>query len=296
VRGGTSSISFSCRKNVAAVESYDALRMRDEVIAAALSDQVGVWLAAMPTSTNPQGLAEVREAIRQRLFGLGFAEIRSVAPGIIIATRAGLGPIRLGFTGHYDIESAGEGWTCEPFKATRRAGRIFGRGIADNLGPLWLKLAALEAHPGPTPSLLVIIQGEEEIGSPEAHRVLPSTDLPAVDLWLEETGYFELDGSQRILARNLDDRTAPLVLAIEQVAAANGRITRRHDRFLNKAFGTNRCPFLTHLVRNNPYLAFGPNDPASAIHAPDESLPEAHLDLSVRQFSALLSAAAGVTQ
>ena len=101
--------------------------------------------------------------------------------------------------------------------------------------------------------------------------------------WLEETGYFELDGAMRVLARRLDSRTELALRAVEQVAEQQGRSIERHDRYLNKAFGVQRCPFLTHLAGELPYLAFGPNDPLSQIHAPNESLPVANLALAVEQ-------------
>lgn len=263
----------------------------------ALCRGITPWVAAHPTSANAEGRAYVCAQIVAWLERLGFeVEHRGAAPGIIVATRVGAGRLRVGLVGHYDVEDVGAGWSHPPLEVTRAGGRVFGRGLADNLGPLWLRLTTLEAHRGPAPSLLVVLQGEEEVGSPTAHRVFPGLDLPRVDLWIEETGYFELDGSQRLLVRNLDDVTAPLVAAVEQVATTCGRASRRHDRFLNKAFGAESCPFLTHLIGGSPYLAMGPNDPGSAIHRPDESLPEQNLELSARQFHALLVAAARVTR
>ena len=47
--------------------------------------------------------------------------------------------------------------------------------------------------------LLFVIQGEEEIGSPWAHQVYPTLELPDVDFWIDETGYFFKNGDQRVL-------------------------------------------------------------------------------------------------
>ncbi|MDP3151453.1 MAG: M20/M25/M40 family metallo-hydrolase [Archangium sp.] len=262
----------------------------------ALHVGVSPWVAARPTEANIAGREHVCGSVVAWLERLGFhVERCGPSGGIVRASRAGTGRLRLGLIGHYDVEDAGSGWTYPSHEATRAGGRIFGRGLADNLGPLWLRLAAIDEHASDsTPSLLLVLQGEEEIGSPEAHQTFPKLQWPRVDLWLEETGYFELDGSQRILARNHDEATAPIVAAVERVAAGDGRASRRHDRFLNKALGPAQCPFLTHLVRDRPYLAIGPNDPASAIHRPDESLPEQNLELSVRQFRAVLTAASEI--
>jgi acetylornithine deacetylase/succinyl-diaminopimelate desuccinylase-like protein len=159
--------------------------------------------------------------------------------------------------------------------------------MADNLGPLALRLLALE-DADDLPGMVWVIQGEEEIGSPWAHTLYPTLELPRVALWLEETGYFEADGTQRLLARHLTEPTVALVERLRVMAAGDGRGLQVHERYLNKAFGQDRCPCLTWLVGETPYLAIGPNDTHSRIHAADESLPLDTLDLSARQFLRVL--------
>ena len=80
--------------------------------------------------------------------------------------------------------------------------------------------------------------------------------------------------------------------AAEAAVEAEGRGVERHQRYLNKAFGQHRCPFLTHLAAGRPYLAMGPNDPLSRIHESDESLPLDTLGVHMRPFNALLTQAA----
>jgi acetylornithine deacetylase/succinyl-diaminopimelate desuccinylase-like protein len=138
------------------------------------------------------------------------------------------------------------------------------------------------------PGLAWIIQGEEEIGSPWAHTLFPRLALPDISLWIEETGYFEEDGTQRVLARRIPPQLAPILDRVAALARAEGRDVRVLDRYLNKAFGESRCPCLTHLVRGAPYLAIGPNDTRTRIHAPDESLPLGTLALASRQFLGVL--------
>ncbi|HEX4417720.1 MAG TPA: M20/M25/M40 family metallo-hydrolase [Kofleriaceae bacterium] len=204
--------------------------------------------------------------------------------------RRGAGPHWIGLAGHYDVEHGGDGWTNDPFVPAVRAGRLYGRGTADNLGPLLLRLLALvSVEPSATPSLVWVLQGEEEVGSPAAHAIYPVLRLPPVALWLEETGYFELDGRQRVLLRRPSPLTRCWVDAALELAA--GRGIDVHDRDLNKAFGASRCPFLKHLTGSATYLAIGPNDPRSRIHQADESLPLHNLALSADQFLASLQAA-----
>ena len=63
-------------------------------------------------------------------------------------------------------------------------------------------------------------------------------------------------------------------------------------RFMNKSGGVEACPFLRHLVKSEPYIALGPNDSATDIHRPNESLSLLNIGLSVAQFVALLRAVA----
>jgi acetylornithine deacetylase/succinyl-diaminopimelate desuccinylase-like protein len=195
----------------------------------------------------------------------------------------------VGCAGHYDVEPAEDGWTVDPYAVTERDGRLYARGIGDNLGPLLLRLEAI-ASLDKGPSIVMVLQGEEEIGSPAAHRLYPDLDLPPVSLWMEETGYFERNGDARILARRLDDMVRPAIEEVEELTRSRGREVEYHDRYLNKAFGQHRCPFLVHLAGDVPYLALGPNDPDSNIHAPDESLAIRNLGLAHDQQVALLEA------
>lgn len=263
----------------------------------ALESLLSAWVAERATASHPVGLANSCARTERLLLNLGFRVDRHAKAGsapVLVASRSGQGGC-IGLSAHYDVEEEGPGWSTPAFTLTQAHDRWFGRGVADNLGPLALRLCTLAERTGPSPSLLWVIQGEEEIGSQWAHELYPQLDLPHVDLWLEETGYFESNGRQRMLVRGNCAVVAPWIDQVVGTAAAYGRIVDRHDRFLNKAFGEARCPFLSHLVGTTAYLAIGPNDPQSRIHSPDESLSNEHLAVSIAQFDALLSAAAGGT-
>ncbi len=268
----------------------------DDVVAEKLVLALQPVLRLRPEARNLIGVQAVSERVEASLVGLGFAVRRFRVdghPDVLVADRDGEGALRVGLAGHYDIEQAGDGWSTDPLTVTPAAGRLFARGIADNLGPLLLRLIALEGlHPAP--SLLFVLQGEEEVGSPAAHHIYPHLDLPRVDFWLEETGYYEVDGNQRLLARGIERLPEAVRDALTRSAHEHGRQVTVHDRFLNKAFGQQRCPFLTHLVGSTPYLAIGPNDTASRIHKANESLAIANLAASVHQFRSILKAAGGV--
>lgn len=267
---------------------------RDEAQAEELLAALSPLLADPPVAGNPSGLARARASVEQRLERLGFRIDHHTVDGhppVVTASRVGATPHWIGLSGHYDVEEEGPGWTTSAFIPVRDGDRLRARGIADNLGPLLLRLHALESAVGPLPSLVWVLQGEEEIGSPAAHRIYPRLSLPPVALWLEETGYYELDGGQRLLVRGASDTTQPWIDAACASSTANDRSVAIHDRYLNKAFGAHRCPFLTHLVGDATYLAIGPNDPGSRIHQSAESLAVPNLAASVDQFLAVLEAA-----
>lgn len=84
--------------------------------------------------------------------------------------------------GHYDVQPAEplELWTSPPFEPEVRDGRIYARGSADDKGQLFMHLKALEAilatGTAPGVNILLLAEGEEEVGSPnllpfiEQHR------------------------------------------------------------------------------------------------------------------------------
>jgi acetylornithine deacetylase/succinyl-diaminopimelate desuccinylase-like protein len=87
---------------------------------------------------------------------------------------------------HYDVQPIGQRdrWQSPPFTPTERDGRLFGRGAADDKAGIAVHLAALRAHAGRPPvGVVVLIEGEEEIGSPtlagllEAHRDRLAADV-----------------------------------------------------------------------------------------------------------------------
>jgi acetylornithine deacetylase/succinyl-diaminopimelate desuccinylase-like protein len=73
--------------------------------------------------------------------------------------------------GHYDVQPAEplDLWTTPAFEPTERNGAIYARGAADDKGQVWChveSLLAWQAHGGPPVNVTLLIEGEEEIGSP----------------------------------------------------------------------------------------------------------------------------------
>ncbi len=76
--------------------------------------------------------------------------------------------------GHHDVQPAAlaDGWDYEPFEPVERDGRIFGRGASDDKGQVLFHALGLRAclaaggTGAPPVSITMLIEGEEESGSP----------------------------------------------------------------------------------------------------------------------------------
>ncbi len=79
--------------------------------------------------------------------------------------------------GHIDLQPVrGEIWHTPPHQATRRGDRLYARGAADDMGGWVSHLAAMQAwlrNGGALPcNLKLVLEGEEEIGSPNLERYM----------------------------------------------------------------------------------------------------------------------------
>ncbi|MDD2764202.1 MAG: M20/M25/M40 family metallo-hydrolase [Opitutaceae bacterium] len=98
--------------------------------------------------------------------------------------------------GHYDVQPPDplNLWQTPPFEPVERDGRLWGRGAADNKGPLMAHITAvgrlLEKNPRLPLRISFLIEGEEETGSPSflpflaRHRHRLKADL----VFLSDTG------------------------------------------------------------------------------------------------------------
>lgn len=77
---------------------------------------------------------------------------------------------------HHDVQPVGPGWTREAFEPSRDGDRRYGRGIADDKGGVLVHVAALAAwlatRGAPPVHVAVLLEGEEEVGSPTLPALL----------------------------------------------------------------------------------------------------------------------------
>ncbi|UFW51268.1 MULTISPECIES: M20/M25/M40 family metallo-hydrolase [Bradyrhizobium] len=103
--------------------------------------------------------------------------------------------------GHYDVQPADplEGWISPPFEPTIRDGRVYARGAGDNKGQHFAQILALESHlavHGRLPcNVLILLEGEEEIGSPHiADFIVANQNQLSADLVVTADGPMQGSG------------------------------------------------------------------------------------------------------
>lgn len=135
-------------------------------------------------STDPAFASEVRRAadwLRDELAALGFEVAIHDTPGhpILVAKHpgpvGGTGP-RLLYYGHYDVQPPDplELWDSPPFEPViveaKHGPRVVARGAVDDKGQVRTFLEAIRAwiavHGAPPTAITILLEGEEETGSP----------------------------------------------------------------------------------------------------------------------------------
>jgi acetylornithine deacetylase/succinyl-diaminopimelate desuccinylase-like protein len=97
--------------------------------------------------------------------------------------------------GHYDVQPPDplERWSSDPFEPEVRDGRLYGRGVSDNKGPMLIPIKVAQAFfatRGVLPlNVKLLFEGEEEIGSRNLEPlVAENTKLLGADMVLSADG------------------------------------------------------------------------------------------------------------
>jgi len=149
-------------------------------------------------STQPEHASDLlscAEWLRELLTGIGLTASVYSTPGspvVLAATPRDPAKRTVLIYGHYDVQPPDpiDGWTTPPFEPRITDGRIYARGAADNKGQILahiLGVAETLREKGVLPvNVIFLIEGEEEIGSPNLadflreHREELACDLVAI--------------------------------------------------------------------------------------------------------------------
>jgi acetylornithine deacetylase/succinyl-diaminopimelate desuccinylase-like protein len=96
-------------------------------------------------------------------------------PAVLARFPAPVGQPTVLLYAHHDVQPTGDPaqWTSPPFEPVEREGRLYGRGTADDKAGIAMHLAAIRAFGGAPPvGVTVLVEGEEEIGSPTLSQFL----------------------------------------------------------------------------------------------------------------------------
>lgn len=161
-------------------------------------EELKAFLRFPSISTQPEhapDLSSCAEWLRDKLAAIGLTATVHATPGspvVVASTSRDPSKKTVLIYGHYDVQPPEplEGWSSPPFEPRIADGRIYARGAADNKGQILahiLGVAQTLREKGSLPvNLIFLIEGEEEIGSPNladflrAHREELACDLVAI--------------------------------------------------------------------------------------------------------------------
>ena len=141
-------------------------------------EDLTVWARIPSVSSEPAHAGDVAKsaehlATQLRALGAGRVETWPTVghPAVFAEWLGAPGKPTLLIYGHHDVQPVdplGE-WLSPPFEPTRRDGRIYGRGVVDDKGQVYVHVKAIESFvrtAGALPiNVKMIVEGEEEIGS-----------------------------------------------------------------------------------------------------------------------------------
>ncbi|MBH37881.1 peptidase M20 [bacterium] len=148
-------------------------------------DDLADFLSIKSISTNDEYQQDIQDCARflmQKLNSIGMTDTKLIQtkkhPIVYASYHVSDNKPTVLVYAHYDVQPADpiELWNSEPFKATLRGDYLYARGVSDDKGQLYCHINAIEyllktTHTLPV-NIVMIIEGEEEIGSPNLAQFL----------------------------------------------------------------------------------------------------------------------------
>jgi acetylornithine deacetylase/succinyl-diaminopimelate desuccinylase-like protein len=163
------------------------------------------WVRIPSVSSDPAHSADVRksaEHLAARVGELSPARVEVWStpghPCVFAEWPGPPGAPTLLVYGHHDVQPVDpiHEWVSPPFEPEVRAGRLWGRGVVDDKGQVYIHVKAIESflrNAGGLPlTLKLIVEGEEEVGSVHLDGVLRdhAADLSADFVCVSDTAMF----------------------------------------------------------------------------------------------------------
>lgn len=148
----------------------------------AITDPVALTAALIEAKSVTPARGSVFDVLEDVLLPLGFKVLRTVdgeepdgPVENLLAVREGpAGTRHFAFAGHLDVVPAGDGWSQDAFKATRKGDLLYGRGAVDMKGAIAAFVAAITDIPQDAGTLSLLITGDEE--GPAIHGTVAIMD------------------------------------------------------------------------------------------------------------------------
>ena len=172
-------------------------------------EQLSEWLAIPSVSADPSRAGDVRRSadwLAGALRELGFPVVQiweTAGHPAVFAHWPAPGRTRVVVYGHHDVQPVDpeSDWLDPPFVPAMHGEELFARGAVDDKGQVAFHLLGLAAHlaatgrDGPGVDLKVLVEGEEEIGSPNFRALLEqhSSELDCDVVVVSDTGMYARD-------------------------------------------------------------------------------------------------------
>jgi acetylornithine deacetylase/succinyl-diaminopimelate desuccinylase-like protein len=168
-------------------------------------DELVAWCKVPAISSDPKHDADVRknaEHLAAELKRLGAANVAVWStpghPAVFGEWMHAPGKPTLLVYGHHDVQPVDplNEWISPPFEPQIRGGRLWGRGVVDDKGQVWIHVKAIESFLAANKTLPInlklIVEGEEEVGSMNLDALMKehANELAADFVCVSDTAMF----------------------------------------------------------------------------------------------------------